>query len=409
MLGYLCLDGNEIANPGRTMAYLRNVGSPYAIGPNTDDCGWVDPPGTVYTTPWDDDAPWYDPADLRSRDFLGVWCNLVAVGSGYSRETTTARWGGSHGPTVWGPREVLVEGIALARSLAGAEYGRQWLTEALLGAACNGDCESSTLTVMRHCAVGGDDGLRYMHRVSLTSLQWIDQAPVLPRAAGMEFTATLTAGVPWVTSAPAEVFSGLLAGDTAECDLCGVILDNMPVTHQTAASLACGCVTAEPRRIPQRRRADCYVPPMTAYRQAVVIGGARQWLNGTLRVEAYGGSGDFGGAGLRNLRIRGYANTFGLTTADPSAVVASGDACVDIQIGCVPSGASLIVDGATRRAHVAVGDSARDGLAYLSSPSGRFLWPEVSCSGLILVIEADALFTSPDAALKVSTVEIERG
>lgn len=407
MLGYLCIAGTEIANPNRTMAYLRNVGNRCAIGPNLNTgCDVVD--DTVYTTPAQDDAPWWDENDPRSDQFLGVWLSTSVLGTPYAMETTGLNWGGSHGAKAWGTREMLIEGILLGSSRAGVEYGRQWLMEALQGAPCD-DCDAPSATILRHCPIGSDNGERFVHQVALNSIAFSDQDADLPLHCALEFSATLTASVPWVTKAPVRVFDSPLLPPSIEplCDVCGQIARAFPQTN-VVPGLACGCVTTAPRRISRRRRPGCYVPPMSVVRQVAVIDNAKQWADATLRVTVSGGSENFSTAGLRNLRVRGYANPLGFSAGDLDTILASGDPCVDIQVGCVPTGAYLVIDGAARRSIVGVGESVRDGLSYLSAASGRFMWPDYGCSGLVLVIEADSVLTSSDATISIDTIEVER-
>lgn len=149
---YLALGENEIWNHARLSAYLANVGSPFATGPDICACETLTPAmitgglASAYTTPATDPAPWYD-ADLPvSGEFLGLLVTGVEGidGSTRTRNVTNAVGGGGvFGPSRDLPRVMTVTGVLIGSSCCGADYGLHWLGEALegcSGSACGGDC-----------------------------------------------------------------------------------------------------------------------------------------------------------------------------------------------------------------------------------------------------------------------------
>ena len=356
-----------------------------------------------YRTPVLDDAPWYDPADPRSADVLGVWLDVITLSSGYGRTVTDRRWGSSLGPPRRSGREMVLEGKVYVRTRAAKAYARQWLHEALIGTPCEGGCDEPDALLLAHCPIDGDNGDRTLHRVGLVEWDW-DTDVEMPADCMVGFRAALRSEVPWLTK-PADVLHTgpvLIPSDTPpfEC----------PSSGGGTVTVACGCADEPARVLPSSTLTDCYATPDNLSRFYVAVTNPKLWTDGTLRITVAGGiTGTVGEPSLRNLRIRGWANPSGLSAVDGDTILCSGAPCIDVQVGCVPYGATLIVDGAKRRAVVTLGASSRSASPYLSSGEGRFVWPEYSCGGLMLAIDADADTTAADSTITVETIEVERG
>ncbi|MGW7708248.1 hypothetical protein [Streptomyces sp. NPDC054771] len=232
---YLNLGGIEIFNSARLAAYLESVGHPLdSVGdcgcPTFDAAHVGDEP---YTTPWDDDAPWWDPDVPESGDFAGL---LVLDVEGLddhpvTRSVTRAVVGGA---AIGKPRvqalTITVTAVLLGATCCGVEYGLRWLAHALSGCTdgCGGDC----LTVYNCCPPEDEDVEVFTarHRRTLRRAALTDGPRVIDRNGNgctgrgrcqngadlltVEFV--LTAG-PWLWADPVQVITAPLPGDDGEC------------------------------------------------------------------------------------------------------------------------------------------------------------------------------------------------
>ncbi|MDP4501079.1 hypothetical protein [Nonomuraea turcica] len=231
---YLALGGVELVNSARLRAYLETVGSPLTGAPE-DVCGCptftAEAVGDApYTTPEDDDAPWYDPDVPESADFAGL---LVLRVDGLDdhpvrRTVTGAVAGGAAlGPARVQPRTITVTALLLGATCCGVEYGMHWLAQALEGcdsAGCSGDC----LTVYNCCPPEEMDPEEFnaRHRRTLRRVALVDGPRVVARngdgcATGecsigadiltVEFV--LTAATPWLWADPLPMLDVAAPGD----------------------------------------------------------------------------------------------------------------------------------------------------------------------------------------------------
>jgi hypothetical protein len=96
--------------------------------------------GARYRTPLIDNAPWTDPDVPESYDFLGYYPLEFAGLENSSRGASVTEYitaGGSVGSIRHATKSVVVNGLIIALSEAGAEYGMQWLRQATLGGPCD--------------------------------------------------------------------------------------------------------------------------------------------------------------------------------------------------------------------------------------------------------------------------------
>jgi hypothetical protein len=152
--GYFTYGGTEIINTSRTEAYARNA----AIG-------WFKPVyrnealplilGETYTSPLQDDAPWTDPDELNSYDFLGAY-PLDVTGIESSTATATVVESTREGGVVQAPRAgtktVVFSAVLVGTSECAVEYGMRWLKVVLNGCGCltrhPGTCGGQDLTYL---------------------------------------------------------------------------------------------------------------------------------------------------------------------------------------------------------------------------------------------------------------------
>lgn len=161
--GYLSVNGTEVANNARTVAYLQlGLAGPEFQATTMTPCTTLLDlafPGTgpqVFVSPAVDGAPWYDPAVPASADYLGLLIlemEGLDITSGRDMTAAVGGVGSILGPAVLDGRTMAVSGWVLSASCAGMEYGRRWLGEALAGALCD-DCEGDYADVLLTC---GDD------------------------------------------------------------------------------------------------------------------------------------------------------------------------------------------------------------------------------------------------------------
>lgn len=434
MEGFLCVGGIEIANPCRTLAYLRSLGNaclPAPPGPAEDCCccpdwapllsgpGLIVPPGatlvapdtvpaveTGYLTPAEDDAPWYDPAVPASADVLGVWIDEWSTPTPWARTMRPTLRGGALGPGRLGPREITVTGRVYTRSAAATQYARTWLFEAMAGDPCAGSCDLPDLVLWRHCdtAQTPGDGKRTIKRVGLTGFD-DDLDPMYPKWCGFRFEATFAAEVPEMFLDPFDTVSVPLAAGYELCLLC-----DEPVAIE-GDTCACGCGEAPLRYVPVPDPVSCYCMPPYAQRVTASAEPPRLWTDATAIIRIYAGADPANPAApLANLRIRGWSNPVGLPAPDEETdPFATRAPCLDIEVGCVPASAVLTIDGTTRQATVTCNGEDRSAYYYLSSGGGGlFSWPDIACSGLMLVIDADPNNTPPNARVEFEFVGRER-
>lgn len=370
----------------------------FPVGPQAED-------PLVFETPALDDAPWYDPAVPESADVLGVWLEEVRLGVPWSRNATPAMRGASLGPGRFGGRELQLAGWVYTRSAAATAYARNWLFEVLAGAGCEDGCDLPDAQVALYCdPERPDSGARTLKRVGLTAFD-PGIEPEFPRACGLKFEATLTAEVPDLFLEPDRVADVELEIDpeTTVCTICS------PCPEPVPAPCACGGLGEPVRVVPQPDPAAVYCLPPEVSRFCSQVPAPHFWRDATaiIRVEAGTWPDDLARPGLANLRLRGWPNPAALT--DP-ALFDCQEPCLDVEVGCIPPGSVLTIDGTTRSALLECGREELNGYAYLSSAGGRrFSWPDVSCYGLFVCVEADPANTAPGARLTIDFVLRERG
>ncbi|MFB6872300.1 hypothetical protein [Streptomyces sp. NPDC056323] len=233
---YMSLGGIELFNSARLAAYLESVGSPLdSVG--TCGCPTFDAEHVgddLYTTPWDDEAPWWDEDVPESADFAGL---LVLSVDGMDDHPVTRSVTGSvtGGAAIGKPRvqarTITVTAVLLGATCCGAAYGLRWLAQALAGCTdgCGGDC----LTVYNCCPPEDEDPDEFTerHRRTLRRVALVDGPRVIDRNGDgctgsgacqngadlltVEFV--LVAGTPWLWADPVPVIIAPVPNDDGEC------------------------------------------------------------------------------------------------------------------------------------------------------------------------------------------------
>lgn len=227
---WLCINGLEVINANRVLSYVRAFGGtqewvamrrPRIAEPSGQIpenlacfCSAMEDPARVanavtYVSPITDNAPWYTAADVRSGEFLGVHAN-VELGTPFKAATTQFRLGAGGQLTLKG-RPVFVNGVLIAKTQRGMEYGRRWLSDAL--AQRSGDNLDCTARVLPSCE---QTAFRDLDRVLLVD------GPVLTpfgKTEGLVVEGVswqLQAGLPWLFASASNAISvGTVLGQVA--------------------------------------------------------------------------------------------------------------------------------------------------------------------------------------------------
>ncbi|MFE3146555.1 hypothetical protein ACFXJ6_07815 [Streptomyces sp. NPDC059218] len=233
---YMSLGGIELFNSARLAAYLESVGSPLdsvgTCGCPTFDAEHVgDDP---YTTPWDDEAPWWDEDVPESGDFAGLL--VLSVDGMDDHPVTRSVTGSVTGGAAIGkprvqPRTITVTAVLLGATCCGAAYGLRWLAQALAGCTdgCGGDC----LTVYNCCPPEDEDPDEFTerHRRTLRRVALVEGPRVIDRngdgctgsgacqngADVLTVEFVLVAGTPWLWADPVPVIIAPVPTDDGGC------------------------------------------------------------------------------------------------------------------------------------------------------------------------------------------------
>lgn len=163
-LPFIDLNGVEISNGYRTLEYLRRglgamnwqVPEVYPCAVLNREIGGVGP----FISPSVDPAPWYDASIPESAEFLGLVSKIDFKTIKVLR-SVSQRFGGVGGGVIGveqiAARGALVDGMLIASTCPGLEYGRAWINSRL-GADCEG-CALGTLRLRDSCppADGSND------------------------------------------------------------------------------------------------------------------------------------------------------------------------------------------------------------------------------------------------------------
>ncbi|MFD3978240.1 hypothetical protein ACFWR6_06605 [Streptomyces griseus] len=354
-----------------------------------------------------DPAPWYDPAVPESAHFLGVMGIDAAGFSSSTRSRTPVQLigdGAALGIARRSHRELAYTVLLLAREERALPYAQEWLSAALQGAPCEGECLGDEIGVFSCCPEG--DGLRELRHLygvglidgpDITSVRYMDEGLIA------EATFVLAAA-PWIYREP---LAGL--GDWITLRD-GALLTYDPDEVYADCVDPTPCLTdplcpAPPLPVRAPVPVDaCYPTGAAEFRRSVVSltpDDQPEWLETVPVLEL-----ETGATALRRLVVRFWANPLGsdcMDVADPCA------ACTDIQIPYLPPHATLRVDGRTQQAEVTCAAGSQDSVTStptLYGPLGQsFEWPVFSCpTGLCIEILSTAATTSPEARARVLLV-----
>jgi hypothetical protein len=384
--------------PGRVVRDCWEApGLPQALG---HDGGW--------TTPANDRAGWYDPAEPSSQAFGGVLITAVeGLGPGVYRRTVNEHAGigaavarGRHAAP-----EIAVTGVLLGKDCCSVAYGLRWLRAALRAQVdtelryldCippepDEDCADAPTypelygpywrTVKRAAVTGGVEVIDRIGRncgcgaAEVLRVQWT-------MGAGLPYTfrdpAPVAAATPWEGPAVDNVFTWVRTApgepcpvDEDECSPAGDCLTVDPMCAPPAAPAlpvptSRGCEACTPF---SRKRVCIDVPALPARVEAVPV----------LTIYA-------GASALRHAKAVFWTNPAlaPVETLDPC------DAGPPVFASYVPADSTLVIDGADRRTTLSCPTGAVNAAGLLAGDGGRpFSYPALAGgTGYTLCVDVD--------------------
>lgn len=418
--GFLALSGRELINNDRASVYAANLDiTSVSCGacPGLDYALWDQP----YSSPDQDDAPWWDPVVPDSKDFAGfIGLDITGISKTTSRRELVPLTtdGAALHPLRRAHREIQVKALALARSDCALSYGLSWLSSALRGGVCSSGCAGETLCFLTCCPPCADDPsgtcadpyLRSLLDVGLLSMD--EPADVKAFSGGWMATVTYTlaAGDPYIYQDPTIVASGPVPGT--------VIANYDPDISSTGCQEDIDClVDARPPVSPEWP--PCPPPPapilpplpvdscfprgtFTARRMIYPLasGQVPAWAEKVPHIVIKAGS-----ATMQRIILRWYGNP---TERDCTLPLDPCVACAEVNVAFIPAGATLTIDGRTERAYLdcAGGPGRAVAEPSLYGPSGTpFVWPVFSCAdAMCLEIVAKQSSIAPDARIEIAYV-----
>lgn len=431
---YLAIGSVELVNSARLRAYLQSIGSPLSSGPEVCACDALtadilDPDGVPYTTPGDPDNPaeWYDPDVPESAEFLGLLLLEIEGVDDYPVQrsvTNSVVGGGSLGPARVLPRQMVFRALLLGATCCGVNYGLTFLKQALqgcTGSQCGGDC----VTLLDCCPSEGDtrDEFLAKHRRTFRRVALTDGPRVTGRdgtgscggsCAGSDILTvewTLTAATPFAYTDETELLDvAIPTDDDAECvtwcrhDSTGDCLDGecrlaeCPNSQDSCADPE--CVSPAPPVPTSPDTCFCQSLAVNSAAYDIDLSSRPGWIDDVPLATVYAGSSD-----LRRLTVTLYQRTeadTGLTCAE----LAEKKRCepyAQWNIGFVPAGGELFLDGQTGRATLDCNRQCSPATTVYGYDGAPPTWPVLNCAGFCLLLETDA-FTPPadDATLSFS-------
>lgn len=417
--GYLCLDGNEVVNHCRTMAYIAAGLSTYWSGSAGEcECCCSSVDDGDYTTPGDEannPAPWYDAARPESAQFFGILLNEFTTTTGYAADRRTYGRACPR-PT---PRTFVLRGSLVASTCAGTAYGKEWLARALAPVCVDaGCCDELDGVVLRYCDddTSTDPG-RSTKDVRLLEITFgrdvggVGDDDAMPCCQGTEFEAILEADPYLFAESETCVIDGTWNLDPNDpdavcydweclpCGSCDTCMGWIECDDPCGPAIP---VAPDPPQLP-----ECFCEPILSSRQCCKIDPIPSWTDAVLRITVFAGS-----EPLRNLRIRVWRNhpaDIDPSSADGHEEYRCMEPCAVAEIAEIPKYGTLTVDGTTERSTLELNRYTYPADNLIWGPS-RTVWtyPVLICGGEYWVCaDADIYNTAADATLTVEIIPRE--
>ncbi|MGW3736685.1 hypothetical protein [Streptomyces sp. NPDC005148] len=374
--------------------------------------------------------------------------------------TWSAAGSAALGPTRILPRTITVTALLLGATCCAVNYGLRWLAQALAGctgAGCGGDC----LTLFNCCPAEFEepDMFAARHRRTLRRVALVEGPRVVARTGNgctgsgscsvgadiltVEFV--LTAATPWAWGDPVPVLDvqvpigdgpGCVAwcvhrspakpydplciklGDScppgsvsveltdAACDLAWPDRESLNLPCDSTCRLAlcpdmdalCGdpaCRTPAPPVAPPPETCFCSALAVNTAAYELDLTSSPGWFGATPLITVEAGSKD-----LRRVTVSFFERREeyeGLTCEE----VAEAERCTPhsvFEIGFVPAGGAVILDGQVERALVECAGTCESSSDAYGRNGGPLQFPLLDCANYCVLIEADAIFMPADDA-----------
>lgn len=407
-IGYLELGGNEIVNSARVTTYSQGLGItaisctqctslPRALG---DD---------PYTSADMDDAPWFDPTVVASKDFAGVLgLEIVGLDQPFNiREPLPlAADGAILSPLRRRQREIVVRAVLFARTECALSYGRTWLAAAVRGTNCGLPCVGDDLCFLSCCPddcpdpppvpidTCGDNQWRTLYNVGILEGPIVQETRRLNGGWMQEVEFSLTAGNPFIYHRPRLVATGpssgqVIPGFNSETPVDCTEETNC-INEATSNPL---CVAPLMPVIPKPPVDPCFpTGAFTAYRAviSIPIDLTPGWLETVPLIYIR-----IGNQHTKRFMIRWYTNRAnidcltGLANPIPEErPISPCDTCAELHIPVLPANSTLTIDGRTERAWVDCpgGPGLATAEPFIYGRSGTaFQWPAFGCGQAMCV------------------------
>ena len=414
------------ADNNRTYAYhlwaCANDLYPDECQPTMENCSCeLDDSLVPYVDPITDVAPWYDPSDPASAEFLGVM--ILGVDgdrdSTVKREVSDAFGDGSilNRQRLIG-RSLVFELLILATSCRGQDYGIEWLRRVfetnLCGCApdpCD-SCAGKRLTLRSECGDGlpCDTGLRswestgVVDGIKLVKDDNLEGCSCIAQRASL----TLQSEHPYSFSCEEvacdlpidpDAFTRCYDWETG-CQNCCVDVQ----CERCLTDLGCTCFGSSDATPTEIRTDDCWCEPLERLIQTCCIDFTGIAYDTAFKIALFSGYDDTGSPdglaftdlGLRNTRISIYDNPDGLDCIDDVATYDAWCATYpeprfELQIPYVPSNATLTLDGRTNKILMDCDGACRPFPYQVSNLSGTIFPLVTQCDPVMIVVEWDIL------------------
>lgn len=439
--GRFCLGGAEIGNTDRTLGYVSAAKANGRLccvtrcpPPRPTGC-YLDWDGCEYTYPANphNPAPWYDPLIPESQLFYGIIFDTIngLDAPSFTRSTNNGKLGSIR----YEGRKLEFSGTMFASSCVAADYGKQWLSQALNVEPCFG-CGTGDLTYRKFCpkdycceppvSTFTDNGMRTMHDVGLLEppvFSSIFSNPTTPLSDSgscaechcmiqrVTFTLLAENHKMFLEPIPACASNVWDLSAPACPDWCAVepeapLICTPPDSTDSAAwgpvcdfckMLSCACDFSN-----LSAGSPGWCEPLGSVDNWCTIPAQPAWLGSASVITIKAGSKD-----LRNLRIAAYENELGLACPDAFAP-GKRKPCAVLEIPYLCAGTTLVIDGGKETVAITAPGVSQRGDAYVYGDQGSaFSWVRPGCNPLCIVARADVLNTATDASFTISAVPYE--
>lgn len=408
--GYLCIEGDEVVNSCRTLAYiLAGLAPAWTSYGSACDCCCASVDEGDYTTPagtgggTGNPAPWWDPNRPESAEFYGFL--VTDFTTSIPLVADRARVGRSCARPV--PRVLTLQGNLVASSCRGTEYGKEWLARALASPCIEQGCCPERDAIIQRWCTDDDAGQRELLDIRLVSIDYAEGRDAVPCCEGAPVTVVLETE-PWLYG-PADscVIDEPWDFDNSQCiEWC----PNCPEPPTFTPDPSDPCAPQPPIVPPEVALSVCWCEPIQTMRQCCHVTGLPEWSDTVMRITVFSGS-----ETLKNARVRVWPDSpTGLDPATPEGAAAFHcfPECALAEITQIPANSTLVIDGVSRMITLTTPGGVTIRAENLVFGPLRTLWqhPALLCGlGQWVCLDADRWNTAPDATLTIELIPREIG